>query len=125
MPDSGQAWFLDALYRDHAEVEDRVKAIKRVGLGLLPSKSWQLNTARILSATLADDLDAWTRLYLLHDNPELERAEPVTIRLKLYYLPARLTSHARRRTQHLDRTKPLTDAFATAWQRTTQHPALT
>ncbi|GFH37927.1 hypothetical protein [Streptomyces pacificus] len=45
VPGSGQAWFTDALYRDHAEVEDRVKAIKRIGLGLLPSKSWQLNTA--------------------------------------------------------------------------------
>lgn len=39
VPGSGQAWFLDALYRDHAEVEDRVKAIKRIELGLLPSKS--------------------------------------------------------------------------------------
>ncbi|WP_436739343.1 hypothetical protein [Streptomyces sp. BBFR102] len=47
VPGSGQAWFVDALYRDHAEVEDRVKAIKRVGvgLGLLPSKSWRLNVA--------------------------------------------------------------------------------
>lgn len=45
VPASGQVWFVDALYRDHAEVEDRVKAIKRVGLGLLPSKSWQLNSA--------------------------------------------------------------------------------
>jgi hypothetical protein len=43
-------WFLDVLYRDHAEVEDRVKAIKRIGLGLLPSKSWQLNAAWILAA---------------------------------------------------------------------------
>ncbi len=41
VPGSGQVWFLDALYRNHAEVEDRVKTIKRVGLGLLPSKSWQ------------------------------------------------------------------------------------
>ncbi|MGW4995859.1 IS1380 family transposase, partial [Streptomyces mirabilis] len=61
-PGSGQVWFLDALYRDHAEVEDRVKAIKRVGLGLLPSKSWQLNAAWVLAATIAADLDAWTRL---------------------------------------------------------------
>ncbi|WP_406163916.1 hypothetical protein OG806_48470 [Streptomyces sp. NBC_00882] len=49
VPGFGQVWFLDALYRDHAEVEDRIKAIKRIGLGLLPSKSWQLNAAWILA----------------------------------------------------------------------------
>ncbi|WP_211766548.1 transposase [Kutzneria sp. CA-103260] len=87
VPGSGQVWFVDALYRDHAEVEDRVKAIKRVGLGLLPSKSWQFNTAWALAATIAADLDAWTRLLLLHDEPELAAAEPETIRMKLYHLP--------------------------------------
>jgi hypothetical protein len=124
-PGSGQAWFVDALYRDHAEVEDRVKAVKRVGLGLLPSKSWQLNAAWILAATIAADLDAWTRLLLLHDTPELERAEPETIRMKLYHLPARLTAHARRRTLHLDRTWPWAGAFTSAWRRATELPALT
>ncbi|MFE2179258.1 hypothetical protein [Streptomyces sp. NPDC059455] len=69
VPASGQVWFVDALYRDHAEIEDRVKTIKRVGLGLLPSRSWQLNAAWVLAATLAADLDAWTRLLLLHDEP--------------------------------------------------------
>ncbi|MFI5797385.1 hypothetical protein [Streptomyces sp. NPDC051677] len=59
-------------------------------------------------ATIAADLDAWTRLLLLHDKPELAAAEPETIRMKLYHLPARLTAHARRRTLHLDRTWPWT-----------------
>jgi hypothetical protein len=125
VPGSGQVWLVDALYRDHAEVEDRVKAIKRVGLGLLPCKSWQLNTAWVLAATIAGDLDAWTRLLLLHDQPELAAAQPETIRMKLYHLPARLTTHARRRTLHLDRTWPWATAFTTAWQRVTQLPALT
>jgi Transposase DDE domain group 1 len=124
-PGSGQVWFVDALYRDHAEVEDRVKAIKRIGLGLLPSKSWQINAAWVLTATLAADLDAWTRLLLLHDEPDLAAAEPETIRRKLYHLPARLTAHARRRTLHLDRTWPWAAAFTTAWQRAHQLPALT
>jgi hypothetical protein len=124
-PGSGQAWFVDCLYRDHAEVEDRVKAIKQVGLGLLPSKSWQLNSAWILAATIAADLDAWTRLLLLRDEPELQRAEPETIRTKLYHLPARLTAHARRRTLHLDRAWPWATAFTTAWQRAADLPAVT
>jgi Transposase DDE domain group 1 len=125
VPGSGQIWFVDALYRDHAEVEDRVKAIKRVGLGLLPSSSFQLNTAWVLAATIAADLDAWTRLLLLHDEPVLAAAEPETIRRKLYHLPARLTAHARRRTLHLDRTWPWADAFTTAWRRATELPART
>ena len=124
VPGSGQAWFVDALYRDHAEVEDRMKAIKRVGLGLMPSKSWQLNTAWVLAATIAADLDAWMRLLLLHDEPELAAAEPETIRMKLYHLPARLSTHARRRTLHLDQTWPWARQFTTAWQRATQLPAL-
>ena len=122
---SGQVWFVDALYRDHAEVEDRVKAIKRVGLGLLPSTSFQLNTAWILAATLAADLDAWTRLLLLHDEPELATAQPETIRTKLHHLPARLTTHARKHTLHLDRAWPWAHAFTTAWQRATQLPSPT
>jgi len=117
VPGSGQVWFVDALYRDHAEVEDRVKAIKRIGLGLLPSTSWQLNAAC--------GLDAWTRFLLLHDEPELAAAEPKTIRGKLYHLPARLTSHTRRRTLHLDRSWPWSSAFTSAWQQATQLPTLT
>ncbi|MEU1276485.1 hypothetical protein [Streptomyces sp. NPDC005799] len=104
VPASGQVWFVDALYRDHAEVQDRVKAINRVGLGLLPSKSWQLNAAWVVAATITADLDAYTRLLLLHDEPDLAAAQPETIRIKLYHPPARLTAHARRRTPHLDRT---------------------
>ena len=125
VPGSGQVWFVDALYRDHAEVEDRVKAIKRVGLGLLPSKFWQLNAAWVLAAALAADLDAWTRLLLLHDEPALAAAEPETIRRKLYHLPARLTTHARTRTLHLDHAWPWAGAFTTAWRRATELPART
>lgn len=125
VPGSGQVWFVDGLYRDHAEVEDRVKAIKRIGLGLLPSASWQINAAWVLTATIATDLDAWTRLLLLRDDPHLAAAEPDTIRAKLYHLPARLTSHARRRTLHLDRSWPWSPAFTTAWHHATKLPALT
>lgn len=104
-----------------AELRER----RQVGLGLLPSKSWQLNTAWVLAATLAADLDAWTRLPLLHDEPELARAEPAAIRIKLYHLPARLTAHARRRILRLDHARPWAAAFATAWKRASDLPAFT
>ncbi|OIV37694.1 IS1380 family transposase [Mangrovactinospora gilvigrisea] len=122
---SGQVAFIDALYCDHAEVEDRVKAIKRVGLGLLPSKSWQLNAAWVLAAILAADLDTWTRLLLLGDEPDLAAAEPATLRMRLYHLPAWLTAHARRRVLHLDRAWPWERDFTGAWQRALRLPAVT
>jgi hypothetical protein len=50
----------------------------------------------VLAANLAADLDAWTRLLGLHDDPELTHAEPATLRFCLWRLPARLVSHARR-----------------------------
>ena len=52
-----------------------------------------MNAAWVPAAMIAADLDAWTRLLLLHDEPELAAAEPETIRMKLYHLPARLTAH--------------------------------
>ena len=58
MPAYGQVWFADASYRDHAEVEDRVKATKQVGPGLLPPGSWQLNIGPVLAAAPAADLNA-------------------------------------------------------------------
>ncbi|MEV0235529.1 hypothetical protein [Nonomuraea sp. NPDC050786] len=51
------------------------------------------------------------------------RAEPDTMRYRLYHLPARLTTHARRHLR-IDRTWPRAQAFALAWQRLTDLPAL-
>ncbi|MFF1542439.1 hypothetical protein [Streptomyces sp. NPDC058291] len=125
VPASGQVWFVDDLYRDHAEVEDRVKAIKRVGLGLLPSAPWQPNAAWVLAATIACDLDAWTRLLLLHDHPET-RGRRTGDDPQEALTPAR--------PPHLPRPPPhppprphmaVVLAFTTAWQQATQLPALT
>ncbi|MFM9444317.1 transposase [Streptomyces acidiscabies] len=90
---SRQIQFLDALHRDHAEVEDRVRTGKAMGLANLPSQSWQVNTGWMLAANLAADLDTWLRLLTLHDQDGLEDAEPDTIRLRLCHLPARLARH--------------------------------
>ncbi|MET8130013.1 IS1380 family transposase [Streptomyces sp. NPDC005065] len=120
-----QVQFLDALHRDHAEVEDRVRTAKAMGLANLPSKSWETNASWILTANLAADLDAWLRLLTLHDQPDLADAEPDTMRFRLYHLPARLAHHARRRFLRIERTWPWASAFTTSWRRLTQLPALT
>ena len=107
--------WLDALHRDHAEVEDRVRCNKATGLDNLPSASWQVNTAWILAANIAADLDAWTRLLGFADDAKLERAEPATIRAKIYTTGARLVRHARKRTLKLAATWPWSEHFAAAW----------
>ena len=117
VPGSGHAQFIDVLHRDHAEVEDRVRVAKAMGLRNLPSKAWSVNLGWVLTTCLAADIDAWTRLLGLHDTPDLARAEPQTMRYCLWHLPARLVSHARRRTLKISDTWPWKQAFLTCWQR--------
>ncbi|WP_326701502.1 transposase [Streptomyces sp. NBC_01754] len=59
----------------------------------------------------------------LHNQDNLEGAEPDTMHLCLYHLPARLTCHARRRVLCIEQTWPCAAAFTTNWNRLTQLPA--
>nr|WP_246421921.1 IS1380 family transposase [Nocardiopsis mwathae] len=120
---SHQVQFLDALHRNHAGVEDRVRTNKAMGLHRLPSAFWQVNRGWVLAANIACDLDAWPRLLTLHDHDDLAGAEPQTMRFRLYHLPARLARHARRRILRLDRTWPWAEVFATCWRRLSGLPA--
>jgi hypothetical protein len=119
---SHQPQWLDVLHRAHAGVEDRVRTNKAMGLRNLPSKSWTTNSGWILAANLAADLDAWTRLLGLHDADDLAGAEPDTLRYRLWHLPAKLTSHARRRWLKISPDWPWTKAFLTCWDRLTALP---
>ncbi|WP_344165793.1 transposase [Nocardiopsis rhodophaea] len=123
IPGSHQAQFLDALHRDHAEVEDRVRTNKAMGLHRLPSASWDVNRGWLLAANIACDLDAWLRLLTLHDHDDFARAEPQTMRFRLYHLPARLARHARRRILRLEHTWPWAEAFVICWMRLSGLPA--
>lgn len=89
IPGSSHPQWLDVLHRQHAVVEDHVRAAKATGLGLLPSASWRINTAWVLLTGIARDLDVWTRLLAFADHPLLARAEPATMRELVYSLPAR------------------------------------
>ncbi|MGW4856987.1 transposase [Streptomyces sp. NPDC004288] len=125
VPGSHQPQWLDALGRARAQVEDRVRCNKALGLQNLPSKDWTVNRAWMLTCNIAADLDAWTRLLGLHDVPDLAGAEPATMRYRLYHLPAKLTRHARRRWLTLSRTWPWREAFTTCWHRLGALPAPT
>jgi hypothetical protein len=117
VPGSHQPQWLDALHRAHAGVEDKVRTNKAMGLRNLPSKDWTVNQGWILAANIAADLDAWTRLLGLHDQPDLAHAEPDTLRYRILHLPAKLTTHARQRVLSIPDTWPWADAFQICWQR--------
>ncbi|WP_157930756.1 transposase [Glycomyces xiaoerkulensis] len=115
--------WIDAVGRDHAEVEDRVRCSKATGLGNLPSASWQVNTAWIPATNIAADVEAWSRLLGFAGESELEGAEPAaTIRAKIYTTGARLVHHARKRTLRLADTRPWNRHFAAAWAALTELP---
>ena len=117
IPGSHTPQWIDVAHRHHAVVEDRVRCNKAMGLQNLPSQSWRVNESWILAANLAADLDVWTRLRGLAADTELERAEPATIRSKLYAIPAKLARHAWTRTLHLAATWPWSPHFHRCWQR--------
>jgi hypothetical protein len=123
VPGSQHPQFLDVLHRAHAVVEDRVRTEKAMGLRNLPSKTWSVNMGWVLAANIAADLDAWTRLLGLHDDEGLVRAEPATLRYRLWHIPAKLTTHARRRRLHIPAHWPWAKALTTCWNRLAALPA--
>ena len=96
-----------------------------MGLRNLPSQSWKVNRGWVLAANLAADIQAWTRLLGLHDQPDLADAEPETLRYRLFHLPAKLTTHARRRRLTIAETWPWAEPFLLCWQRLTALPQAT
>ena len=123
VPGSHHAQFIDVLHRQHAVVEDGVRAAKSMGLRNLPSKTWVVNCGWVLAASLAADLAAWCRLLGLYDCDDLKDAEPGTLRYRLLSLPARLVRHARARVLKISLAWPWKEAFLTCWQRLCALPA--
>jgi hypothetical protein len=100
----GQIAFLEARHRAHARVEDRIRTGKNTGLGHLPSKSFDLNQAWLLTVGMACDLLAWLRLLCL--SGDLAAAEPKTLRYRILHTAARLVRGQRRRTIRIPETWP-------------------
>ena len=80
MPGSHHPQYIDVVHREHAVVEtDGVRTGKAMGLRNLP-KTWQVNRGWVITANIAADLTAWSRLLGFHDCGELKDAEPDTLR---------------------------------------------
>jgi hypothetical protein len=74
VPGSGHAQWIDALHRQHAIVEDRVRTTKACGLERLPSTLFTVNTGWLTAIGIGVDLDTWCRL-LGFCGTDLEHAE--------------------------------------------------
>ena len=116
----GQAAYIDAAHRVHARVEDGIRTGKDCGIGKFPSHQLAMNQAWFTAALTAATLIAWLKLIAL--DGDLARAEPKTLRYRLFHAAARLVRGARRRRLKIAATWPWADAIVTAWERVTALP---
>jgi Transposase DDE domain group 1 len=71
---------LEAIHRQHAEVEDRVKTLKATGAGHLPFHRFQANAAWFELALLAHDIMVWAQRLLLDGEHRI--SEPKRLRYR-------------------------------------------
>jgi Transposase DDE domain group 1 len=112
---------LEALHRQHAEVEDRVKTLKATGAGHLPFQSFPANAAWFELALLAHDILVWTQLLLLDGEHKI--SEPKRLRYRILHVAGQITRHARRTTLHLPADWPWAGAILRAFKRLHALPA--
>jgi Transposase DDE domain group 1 len=111
---AGETLWVEADHRRHAEVENTIRDLKYgVGLNHLPSGRFWANAAWLALNGIAHNLARWTtRLGL-----GLPLLATKTLRHRLFRLPGRLTSSARRHSLHLPAAWPWQTDFATALAR--------
>ena len=112
---------LEALHRQHAEVEDRVKTLKATGAGHLPFHSFTANAAWFELALTAHDIMVWTQQLALDGQHRI--CEPKRLRYRILHVAAQITRHARRSTLHLPADWPWAAAILRAFQRLDTLPA--
>jgi Transposase DDE domain group 1 len=106
---------LEALHRQHAVVEDRVKTLKATGASYLPFHSFDANAAWFELVLIAHDVMIWTQLLCLAGEHRI--CEPKRLRYRILHVAGQLTRHARRHTLHLPADWPWADAILDAFQR--------
>jgi len=113
---------LEAMHRQHAEVEDRVKTLKASGAGHLPFQAFQPNAAWFELALLAHDITVWTQQLLLDGEHAI--SEPKRLRYRILHVAWQITRHARRTTLHLPADWPWAAAILRAFRRLDALPRL-
>jgi Transposase DDE domain group 1 len=106
---------LELRHRQHARVEDRIRAAKATGARNLPFDLWHRNAVWLQLVLLALDLVGWAQALLL--DGDLAIAEPKTLRYRLWHTAGRISRHARRLRLRLQRTWPWAAALVRAFTR--------
>src|SRR3954447_17513263 len=112
---------LEVRHREHAIVEDRVRALKSTGAANLPFSTFAANQAWLELALVAHDITVWTQQLLF--TGEHAVCEPKRLRYRLLHVAARLPRHARRLTLHLPADWPWAGAIEQAFKRLAALPA--
>ena len=112
---------LEALHRQHADVEDRVKTLKATGASHLPFHAFAANAAWLELALCAHDLTVWTQALTL--DAEHRICEPKRLRYRILHVAGQLTRHARTTTLHLPADWPWAAALLRAFRRLETLPA--
>ena len=109
---------LELRHRQHARIEDRIRAAKATGLANLPFGAWRRNAVWLELVLAAQDLTCWLQTLLL--DGELAIAEPKRLRTRLLHTAGRLLTDARRLALHLPAAWPwavvLASAFTRLWR---------
>jgi hypothetical protein len=111
----GQVQFLEARHRTQARVEARIRCGKSTGLGHMPSRDYQVNTAWCQAASIGCDLLAWLRLLAL--DGDLAEAEPKTLRYRVLHTAGRIVKGQRRRRLRIAASWPWAHDIADAFTR--------
>jgi hypothetical protein len=106
---------LELRHRQHARVEDRIRAAKATGARNLPFDLWRRNAVWLELVLVALDLVAWAQSLLL--DGDLRVAEPKTLRYRLWHVAGKITRHARQVRLRLQRTWPWAGDLARAFIR--------
>jgi hypothetical protein len=112
---------LEALHRQHAEVEDRIKTLKQAGAGHLPFHAFTANAAWFELALTAHDVMVWTQLLTLDGEHSI--CEPKRLRYRILHVAAQISAHARKSTLHLPADWPWAGAILRAFKRLKALPA--
>jgi hypothetical protein len=105
---------LEALHRQHAQVEDPVKTLKATVASYLPFHSFDANSAWLELALAAHDITVWTQLLTLDGEHRI--CEPKRLRYRILHVAGHLTRHARRTTLHLPTDWPWANAILRAFK---------
>ena len=111
----GDTVTLELRHRGHARVEDRVRCWKATGMTNVPFDDYVRNQAWLTATVIASNLIAWTQLVCL--DGDLARAEPKTLRYRLFHVAARLAYTHRRHVLRIDATWPWRHHLAGAFTR--------